>query len=342
MTSVDVRLPVLDSGDSQDRSALEAAAALMPWAISICFHIGLMILLMFIIVYGPQQADDVPVRPGTTIEGFEATLPPPPIPPTATEGLGRNPGSQPTPADVASMPLIHVDSLTGIQAGPPKIETPNDETPTVRVGPPGDPGFGDMSGTGIFGLPGPPARKVVYVVDSSGSMTATFPYLQKELVRIIERLATEQEFAVIFFSDGQPRPVTIERRIGLAFAGTRAKAEAKAQIYDKMAINDNGSGSTRPAKAIELAFRIPGGPPEQIVFLTDGRIPNETEGLIDRLNVGRKVRVDTIAYVDQEASEQLKRIAGKNGGSFLFVSREALESGDADEMVEGGRPAGKR
>ena len=64
-------------------------------------------------------------------------------------------------------------------------------------------GTGSGRGSGFFGAGGE-ARKIVYVVDRSGSMTDSIDYVKFELKRSIGELGEEKEFHVIFYSSGPP------------------------------------------------------------------------------------------------------------------------------------------
>ena len=64
-------------------------------------------------------------------------------------------------------------------------------------------------------------------------------------------------------------------------------------------------------------------------ILTDGDFPNNDQVIaeIRRLNKDKKVKINTIAFMDRgEAYEKLlKQIADENGGLFKFVSDSDLQ-----------------
>jgi len=173
--------------------------------------------------------------------------------------------------------------------------------------------------------PPPPAdacQEIVYVIDKSGSMFDKFAYVQYELKEAIAGLESTDQFHVIFFTD-RAFELSINGEVRLHEATTAAKSAA-ADWIDRQ-VGGSASGITDPREALERAFKVAGGPPDVIVFLTDGLFPAGTEQTIRRLNPGRKVRIDTIALVNRDSEDQLKRIAVDNGGKYMFISESELK-----------------
>jgi len=120
-------------------------------------------------------------------------------------------------------------------------------------------------------LPRPPAREVVFVVDTSGSMDGpSIRQAREALALALRRLRPEDRFNVVAFDDDTralfPAPVRADRRHvdeALAWVGRLA-----------------AGGGTRMAPALAAALRDPD--PErrgvrQVVFVTDGCVGNERE-----------------------------------------------------------------
>lgn len=157
------------------------------------------------------------------------------------------------------------------------------------------------------------ARRIVYVVDRSGSMLTTFDAVRKELRRSIQGLRRSQKFHVIFFNAGDPLE---NRPKKLVPANGRQK-----QVFFDFVKTIQPEGSTDPIPAMRRALAVK---PDLIYFLTDGDFdPLLIEVLAD-WNQKQKVRIFTIAYVSQAGSVLLEQIARENGGEFKFVSEHEL------------------
>lgn len=168
----------------------------------------------------------------------------------------------------------------------------------------------------FFGLGGSirGARKIVYVVDRSGSMLETFVYVQQELKRSIAALRRSQKFHVIFFNDGAPLQ-NPPRKLVSAIA---AQKQEFFDFLDRVVPN----GGTKPERAMHQALRME---PDLIYLLSDGQnFPPDLFRKLDAWNANRTVRICTIAYVDPAGSELLERMAREHNGEFRFVSEDDL------------------
>lgn len=177
---------------------------------------------------------------------------------------------------------------------------------------------GAGSGPQFFGLGGEAraARRIVYVVDRSGSMTGIFGAVQKELKRSIDGLRKSQEFHVIFYSNGE----LVENPPKRLVNAIRASKETTFEFIDSVW----PEGGTEPLEAINRAFILK---PDLIYFLSDGEIPGAAElkeSLIQQ-NKGRQVRIFTIAYVNPAGRDLLEEIARDHGGQFKFVSEYDID-----------------
>ena len=184
--------------------------------------------------------------------------------------------------------------------------------------------FGGMPGTGtgrgggagegvnFFGTGGV-AKKVVFVVDHSGSMTDSIVYVKHELKRSIRSLRPNQSFWLTFYSSGPT--------LDLPTAGHKlvpATEPNKAQAFDFI---DTiiAIGQTDPSDSLKKAFECQ---PELIYILTDGEFDPAIAGLIEKLNPKKEVTVNTICFIYSEGEPLLKKIAAANNGSYKFVGEE--------------------
>jgi hypothetical protein len=161
------------------------------------------------------------------------------------------------------------------------------------------------------------AMQVVYLCDSSGSMMNKFDTLRQELRKAADGLKPIQSFDIIFFSED--KFVALDKQLMLAVPEAKRKAY---DFLDKTAPH----GSSDPIPGLTAAFAAK---PQLIYILTDGDFPNNDQVIaeIRRLNKDKKVKINTIAFMDRgEAYEKLlKQIADENGGLFKFVSDSDLQ-----------------
>ncbi len=311
--------PEQTSERSDGPGALEHASVLMPWAISITFHVGVL-LIITLLIWAPVMR--APADEGLIVP--MSALKPTDQPGAKAPGKALDPSKGPT-----ERPLIKpADDVMDRTPGPINPNTVlavlGESNPTGGGGANGLE-FGSGDGCVFVGISGN-ARRIVYVVDRSGSMAGAFPYVREELKRSIGKLTPRQSFHVIFFADGTPFELKVDGRIGLQPA-TEYYRRPTVPWIDGM-IAESPLGLTNPSRSLERAFRVAGGPPDLIYLLTDGMFPTEVIAQIDRLNPQRQVHINTIMFKDRspEAEALLKKIAHDNGGTYRFISEEQLGS----------------
>jgi hypothetical protein len=287
---------------------LSGRALLLAWLISVALHAGsLAVMFLVVFPFTAREPGDLPLARLDVIGPVDATpYLPPPHPDLA------DPTAKPDPLEVRIAP-DKVDRLSELSlAKKPELSI-------IGIGA----GGGDFSEYGLtagsgsgpefFGLGSSArgARRIVYVVDRSGSMLDTFVHVQEELKRSINELRRSQKFHVIFFNTGEPLENPPKRPI----------AAIKAQKKKFFAFLDNvfPEGSTHPERAMRRAL---GTEPDLIYFLTDGEFHPSLLPKLDNWNKDRRVRIFTIAFFDQAGAELLERIAREHGGDFKFVTED--------------------
>ena len=159
------------------------------------------------------------------------------------------------------------------------------------------------------------ARRIVYVVDASGSMRQPHPgehrtrlgRVKAELVRSIQSLSHDQRFFIVFFNDeAWPMPGRLMIPGGDHPANRRYLSWATATI---------AGGQTDPEPALRGALSLD---PDTIFFLTDGTFKPATVATILKANTDR-VPIHTIALGDAKAEPLLRPLAEHSGGSYLFI-----------------------
>ncbi len=181
------------------------------------------------------------------------------------------------------------------------------------------------------GLKASNARRVVYVVDASGSLVGTFPFIIEELRKSLQRLDPRQSFGIVFFQRGEA--VTVPPGGNLQSATPERVGEAMKWIESKMI----PSGRSNPIAAFEAAMAMH----PEIIFLLSSDITGSGEfemseiallAALERLNPidpvtnRRLTRVQCIQFLDPDPLETLQRIAKDHGGEsgFINITRQDL------------------
>lgn len=158
-------------------------------------------------------------------------------------------------------------------------------------------------------------RKIVYVLDRSGSMTDWFDMVKCELKRSVSELKEQDQFLIIFYSSGAPLEMPPQ---GMATATDRAKQSAW-EFIDRVV----AEGEADPSEALERAFACR---PDLVYLLTDGEFDKEIVNQVRRLNFDRRATVYTIAFLNNAGEAVLKQIAQENHGAYRFVSEKDLQT----------------
>ena len=174
----------------------------------------------------------------------------------------------------------------------------------------------------IYKMPSFGARKIVFVLDHSGSMLDTFDFLRQEVHRVVGSFTPLQQFGVVMFSE----TVTVLGPEQLQRGVTENKAAMLASLDQIRAAGENDDQLLPFQLAIGKALTMQ---PELIVFLTDGEFDRRLPAVVKEMNKGpKKVMINTIAFVKitRESEMGLQQIAHENGGRYKFVSAEDLNA----------------
>ena len=165
-------------------------------------------------------------------------------------------------------------------------------------------------------------RKVVYVVDVSGSMLGLLTQVRSQLKTSISSLKPDNYFYIVFFGGDK----LFESGDGKLI---RATPNAKKKAYTFIDSIKPG-GNTNAAIALERAMRIrdaSGRPAGRFFFLTDGFDLDraQSQSFISTVENIRKTlapnaRINTIGFwMDDQDKLVLKQIAAKSRGEFVNV-----------------------
>lgn len=181
------------------------------------------------------------------------------------------------------------------------------------------------------------ARDVVYVVDASGSMVSSMPMVQDVLARSLGGLRPTQRFALLFITRDGYSAYTAGAP-GSSVRLLRATRDEVSLAADWMrSVRAGGLGN--PLPALEAALDLS---PDAIFVLSKGIEPPEgvepTEAqILSALDRGnpvrsdgtRRIAINAIQIIREDRADALWSLAQIHGAgreSFLFVSREELES----------------
>jgi hypothetical protein len=170
----------------------------------------------------------------------------------------------------------------------------------------------------FFGLPLSERKSIVYVSEHSGRMADIIMYVKHEMKRSIQLLKPTQSFYVVF---GRRESLLEIPGHKLVLATEENKQRAFEFIDGIVPL-----GVTDPSEAIKKAFEQR---PELIYFLSDGQFDQGIVSLIQRLNSGKKVTVNTICFAMDSTDKGkaiMQKIAQQNNGEYKFLSEEDLQN----------------
>jgi hypothetical protein len=303
--------------------AARRAKRVVPWIASVALH-GLMIMLGFLITWtavllAPEQ------EPTVIIADFDALR---------YEPLQMLDLKQPLQEQIVqdrveteSVEDVINDRLNELQLDPLNlISDAANASPLAPFAPT------PTSGRAEFvGLSSTNARRIVYVIDASGSMIRTLPIVTQELARSLEGLSREQSFSVIFFQRDQALVAPPGGRLSTA---TR---QEKTRVMQWIEANVVPTGTSNPVGALEAAMALE----PDVVFLLSENITGGGQweidqgdllALLERLNPvdprngRRRTIINCIQFLDPDPLDTLRKIAEIHGGprGYKFLDRKEL------------------
>ncbi len=280
------------------------------WLVSIVVHIaGLLVMFALVFPLTRDTKPDLPVTQAEILDNVKWS--------TFVPSNAPNPLKQPTQPDPLQKTYVPNEFT-------PLSELASNKKPDLSIIGIGAGGgdaakyglsAGGQQGPQFFGLGGSEhgARKIVYVVDRSGSMIDTFIHVGVELRRSISALRRSQKFHVIFFNSGEPLENPPRKLVSAIGAQKKQFFSFLKDVFPE--------GSTHPERAMRRALSLE---PDLIYFLTDGEFDAGLIPKLDQWNSGRRVKIFTIAYFDPAGARLLNHIAQEHGGEFKFVSENDL------------------
>lgn len=191
------------------------------------------------------------------------------------------------------------------------------------------------------------AKHVVFVVDVSGSMSASvtgssltrFDLLKRELAKSIGQMAAGTAYQILYFSDfAWPHDVVdsndmralnnyewkispTNRNISIPRYSYLAANPTNISKSKKIIAESNNPGGTNWGSGLLMALK--GSPkPEVIFFMTDG-LRSDEQGWIDIVtqenNRGKRSIIHTTVLGTPDAAREMADLARRNGGKFTAV-----------------------
>jgi hypothetical protein len=175
------------------------------------------------------------------------------------------------------------------------------------------------------------ARRIVYVIDASGSMIRSLPIVIDELARSLGTLSPQQSYGVIFFQRNDAVMVPPTGRL------TEATPEAQLRALEWIDEHVIPAGRSNPLAAIERALSFE----PDVIFLLSDNITGSGEfeidqadllDLLDELNPlegrsgRRRTQINCVQFLDPDPLDTLRRIAERHGGpdGYRFLDRAEL------------------
>lgn len=286
------------------------------WVISIGMHLGLG-LIAFFITWSVMRADETPPplitatwheQPAGESSKLPLLLPPTPEIELQLPDLPMAPRKQVSVADGIAV-------LNQVASGNPLPKLARREK---------------ESEVKFMGLDAVAAKRIVYVVDASGSMLMHLSSVLHELNRSLATLHPKQEFGIVFFQ--QDKSITVPPKNALRPATPQNIKTVMKWIRTSGEVIP--TGSSNPITAIRTAIRLK---PDVIYLLSEnitgsGKYevpPDELIAKLDKLNPvdprngRRRVQVNCIQYLTQDQLGTMERIAEIHGGvdGYTFIER---------------------
>lgn len=302
---------------------------IVPWIASIAIHAGVIMLAVFItwtVTTRSAKKENVLIvadfnalayDPVASMQG--ATAP----------GAAVQPLAQPT---VSSVPLADViqQRLRESDAPPLKLEPGYGSAGSAsieRFAPAG----ATVGGAAFAGVSASNARRIVYVIDASGSMVPHLQIVLQELARSLAALSPEQSFGIIFFKGNDA--VIVPPGNALNPGTVAAKSAAMKWINENIV----PQGGTNPLVAIQKAIALK---PDAIFMLSQnitgyGTFEVDQRDLMNLLNelnprdasTGRRLaQINCVQFLDPDPLNTMEIIAREHGGpgGYKFLTRESL------------------
>lgn len=251
-----------------------------------------------------------------------------PVTPHAATTTSANPRQTPAPVRPTPSPSLTPPAPTHTDKPMLALPEPGRTWPATLPANPTNAPYYALGG--MYGTPG--AGRIVYLLDASGSLIDTLPFIQQELQRSLGQLQPDQSFAVLFFAGHRVVEVP---PVGMKKA-THAAVQLSSQWVDPTSGKIIASGPPTPDAAIRRALAYQ---PDAVILLSDGLTPGEGDSalterarllsLIDTANTtGVTFHTLQVRQPDALAGPTrrgtLEMIALQTGGIHRYIAEDDL------------------
>ena len=299
---------------TQTANVKQDSSTAIAWILSIGMHLGLG-LIAFLITWTVMRTDDAP-------------------PPLITATWHEQPSGASSELPMLLPPTPQVELPTVLMA-PPESASISDGIAVLNQVAQGSPlpqlaRREPASEAKFMGLDAVAAKRIVYVVDASGSMLLHLSTVLHELQRSLTTLHPKQEFSIVFFQ--QNKSITVPPRNSLRPATPHNISTVMEWIQTSGEVVP--TGSSNPVAAIRTAMKLQ---PDVIYLLSEnitgsGRYevpPDELIAQLEKLNPvdprngRRRVQINCIQYLTKDSLGTMRRIAEIHGGDdgYTFIER---------------------
>lgn len=304
----------------------ELIFAALPWLVSFLLHVGVILLAIFIVWSAQTQEDEE-----------EVIVPIARLSAKPAQPMQRSVSKTQTKTKSVSKTRRTLSRKATIQASSSlesKVDTQElslSQAISAAKASPFQTGIraGAELEAKFFGTGGN-AYRIAYLVDASGSLIDTLPYVILELKRSIGELSEKQHFTVIFFQGEDASEVP-------PFGLKRANSENKQRVIkwiDLSSGNITPKGLSNPVKALRLALRYK----PQLLFILSDNITGEGRYEVDQVALIESItrenrgdtKINTIQFLYPDPLERynltptLELISQNTGGIYKFIDGREL------------------
>lgn len=255
-----------EEDESVGEEISKTLVSLMPWGISILFHVALIVVAFFLVWQTiVNQDEEQPVVPSAKLD--------------------KDPGA---PMEMTDAKTESSDAPTTTPTDPtvpnPTPSVTDTPRPIIQMGRTAQGGQtgglqGNTTGQGDFGAKmfgkGGNARDIAFVIDASGSMVDVLPFVVNELNRAVNDLSPEQNITIIFFSGEGVFDVLGKGATRLRACDPEFKSRAKEWIrLENFQYDTGGRGGKFAEEAIVRALKYK----PQLVFLMSDNLTGGGQG----------------------------------------------------------------
>ncbi|RPG22107.1 MAG: hypothetical protein CBB69_001120 [Phycisphaera sp. TMED9] len=321
MTTEPVNTPSRPVHGTRSRGSRHPETSLA-WVISVAVHL-LVLAIAFLVTWSVVGSEETEVpnlisaplppptfQPVTTLERTVASTPDRPV--TSVEEVVPQVDS----TDLADLLLAADDLLEGSSAL--DMEAAGESSlPLISFG----------------GVAAPAARRIVFVVDASGSMIGAYPAVIEQIERSLRRLDPRQSFSLVLFRGGEADELPPRGRL-------RPATQPAIDDAASWLVARPPEGRSDPAAALRRAFSLD----PEVVYLASTDITGAGVYEIDREdlfslleeinprdgNGRREATIRCIQLLDEDRLGTLREIAREHGSSesdesgFAFIGRNEL------------------